>query len=1253
MIREKNKNTKKNPRERANCFSLITFWYITDLIKKGYYKKTIEEDDLYEVTKRCESKTCGDRIEEEYRKQKTGGKPPSLFHVLYKIYGFRYLLWGITQLIAELINRIMQPNAVSNLVYYFTPGQTKMTKFDAILNAGMLLFANLYQKMYFHNYDLFLNLIGIEVRTSLCSFLFRKVLKLSPAAVSQANLGNVVTLITKDVQQIKRTIFIFNDSWVFTLTVCTTCFLLYLKIGAVSLIASGVFICAIPLEVLIGKFINKLRTETCEKTDQRLQLTQEILTAIKIIKMYAWEEFFERKIDSARRKEVAKMLIVFYLRMILMLIGTIVSKIGLYLLIMGYIWMDEPTDASVVFFITAHFETLRIYFAHLLPSSFGKIAEFSTTLSRINKVLQTEEINTDNDFSNTPTPSIHLDNVTIAIDDKEIIKNIYFNAITGLTLITGKVGSGKSLLLKTMLQEYPLKGGTLRVEGKISYASQNPWLFPSTIKQNILFGEKFDANRYAEVLRVCALKYDLNLFEKGDETILTDNGQNLSKGQQARVNLARAVYKQSDIYLLDDCLSALDAHVRNFIYNECIKNFLSSKICLLITQDESKFDREDVFAMNDGVLQKYSSDNSIKDSSELRDLNESSPEEIGFSEFESHETDELLETEQTVHENIYEEQLKQGGVDAMVYKKYISHGGGLLILLMNLLLIGFNQASDSYCEKLLSVWSDEKQRVLNLQINITISSTNSSELRDALETADSRAASTFRTYTIMLAVAVVLELVRTYTFLDFCRRASIRIHESMVRTVLHAAVTFFDSHFIGNILNRFSQDITNVDENLPFELSGSLGVLFSVGGAVALLVSVNPYFLIYALLLFCTYLIYSKIYLPIARNLQRLEASTRSPMIGHLNAALEGATTIRAFRAENLVINEYEKRQDVFTSAHYTLMNFQYAFAFFMQTMAAAMVTMVVSTFILFDTDASAGNIGLGLMQVLSLGSLVQTTLKSWADLESTMTATERALEYTGIKTESKKGTISNNWPNKATIKYENVSLSYNANEIVLDELNFSVDSKEKIGIVGRTGAGKSSIVSTIFRLYDVEGTILIDGVNIGSLPLEFLRRNLAIIPQDPVLFSGSIRSNLDPFRKSTDEELWTVLERTHLKRFIARLDADARASNFSLGQKQMVCVARAILADARIVVLDEATANLDPDTERLIRRTISENFAECTVLIIAHRLETVLECDKIMVLDRGRIVEFDQPGVLLQDNNGWLSRMISRDDVRRKSPLD
>ncbi|XP_057668380.1 ATP-binding cassette sub-family C member 4-like isoform X1 [Diorhabda carinulata] len=1240
----KSKMRQRNPRESANIFSLITFWYTLHLVKKGR-KKDFEEKDLYEVVKRCDSKYCGDKFEKIWNEEIKKTKCPSLFKTLCKVYGYRYLFWGVTQLVFELIKRLMEPSAIANLVSYFQPGQTKHTKYDAYISITILLCSNFAQSIYFYNFDLFLTLLSVEARTSICSVLFRKVIKLSPAALSKANMGNVVTLITKDVQEFKRNMFIFNDVWVFGTVSIVVCYILYSRIGPISLIATGIYIIVIPLEALLGKLVNKLRKDTCQKTDERIRLTQEILSATKIVKIHCWEDFFYKKINYLRKKEIAKMLLIFYIRMILLFIGTIASKAGLYVLIMAYIWMDQTPDASIVFFITAHFETLALSFGYLVPVYIGKYSQFTAALSRINQALTAEEIQKKTEpIESITKPLIDLKNVTVNINSIDVLSKINFKTYFGLTIITGRVGSGKTTLLKTIMQEYELANGEVICNGTISYASQDPWCFPSTIKQNILFGEVYNKKRYQDVLRICALEYDLNLFEKGDETIVTDKGQNLSKGQQARINLARAIYKKSDIYLLDDCLSALDPHVHHFIFVECIKKFLKGKLCILITQMNSNSHEADkVFVMNKGriIYSNNPKQKIVREDTGSKEVELKKRDDLG-----SVESNEFIETKQTISKDIYEEELKKGAVDKTVYRKYIAFGGGILLLMIVLFFVAFQQAAESYSQKLISIWSDEKQSIFNIKANITKENFNKS-IESELEIAEAQASSTFKTYTIMLVTAVFIQVIKTYTFLNFCRRASIKIHKVMIRNVIYAVMSFFDTHFIGNILNRFSQDIINVDENLPYQLLAFLETIIYVGATVFLIVSVNSYFIIYVLITFAVLVSSLKFYLPVARNLQRLEASTRSPMIGCLNAALEGLTTIRAQKAEQTVIQEFEKHQNVFTSAHYSNLCFQFAFGFFTSILAFIMVLVVVYTFVMFDTGTSAGSIGLALTQVLYLGSIVQESVKSWADLENLMTATERVLEYTELKTETNQGIKKKQWPNDGIIVYEKVSLSYVNNRVILNDLNFKIDRKQKIGIVGRTGAGKSSIISTIFRLYEVEGTIRIDGIDIKTLSLEYLRKNLALVPQDPVLFSGTVRSNLDPIGVHQDEDIWMAVNKVNLNGLITSLDSEIQnPCSFSLGQKQMIWLAKAILSKAKIVILDEVTANIDYETDLFIQDSIKNNFSDCTVLIIAHKLQSILNCDYVMVLDRGKIKEFDKPRILLENNVSIFSQMVQKDNI-------
>ncbi|XP_060523188.1 probable multidrug resistance-associated protein lethal(2)03659 [Cylas formicarius] len=1248
---------KQNPRDRANVVSLLTFTYTYELFRKAW-KKDLIEDDIYEVIEPCQAKKNGDKFERKWRREKER-KQPSLIRLMWQCFGVRYLLLGVMRLSAKALSSIIEPEAIGKLVSYFNPAQVALTYQDALYYAGLLIGVKLLNIFSFQNYIIFLQQLAIQIRTCLCSMVYRKALRLTPAAMNEISLGNIITVITKDVLVFEQAIFMVNDVWFEFTRITLVSYLIYNKMGASSFVGVGILLMVIPIQVYIGQKIKNLRLELTHKTDERLQTTQEILSAIKTIKMYTWETIFAKKVEEKRAMEMKYLMKCFYLKALNFVAGLFTTKISFYFLIMAYIYFNKIANAEIIFYVLRCFNDLRFAVAYIIPDGLGRAAEVTASLKRINKVLNSDELS-ENDDANSNEPKLKLSNACVTIGDKEILKNVTLELGSGLTVITGPLGCGKSALLKLFLKDFELSEGKIASQGTFSYCSQDPWLFPSSIKQNITFGEPFDERRYNEVVRVCALEYDFNLFEKGDETIVSDRGMNLSGGQQARVNLARAVYKNSDVYLLDDPLHALDSRVQDYIYQNCIRGFLRGKQCALVTHNTKHKNNADcLVVMSHGEIAYSGTPQDVSDELlheiELEAEKEAQTED---GEANENETDGLLK--RTLDKKkVYSEVKKEGKVDATVYKKYFKFGGGFLFFsVISLLYVG-SEFTESYSTRLLTNWINVEQNLTNIIIGPTPTNTNSNALlhSDAFanqsisgsSTADklhSQARWLLKLYTVMICASVFVDLTKQLMFVNFSRKASVNLHNTMIEKLTTATMSFFDTYFIGNILNRFSQDLTTVDEHLPASINMAISAILAAGGVGILIASVNWQFMIPSLGLVICLMTLRSVYIPTSRSLKRLASAVRSPLIGHLNASMEGVTTIRANKVQKLLEEEFDRHQDLYTSAHFMTFAVRRAFDFAMNSLSIFFVTLIISKFLFFGGDTSSADAGLAITKAASLADIIQWVLLVWSDVENNMTAVERVLEYTEVPQDRYEGRKIDNWPSDGKIVYQNVYLAYKE-EKVLKNLSFAVQPKQKIGIVGRTGAGKSSIISTLFRLYNFDGAIFIDRVNTKTLSLDMLRDKISIIPQEPLLFQGTIRQNIDPFNYYTDDEIWQTLEKVHMRDQIhsLQLTITEHGLNFSTGQRQLISLARALIKKNTIVVMDEATSNMDPETEILVQKVIVEQFCDCTVLIIAHRLKSVLDCHKIIVMEKGEIAEFNDPETLIRNKDSYFAKMLRADN--------
>ncbi|KAG5877094.1 hypothetical protein JTB14_006390 [Gonioctena quinquepunctata] len=1230
-------------------FSIITFAYMFPIFRKSF-KKELADNDVYDVLPNFTSRKLGNILEREWKKQRMK-KNPSLLAVLFKCFAKRYLLLGLMELTVQICLTIAQPVAMSKFVAYFQPDQTTITKSDlymyTALVIGLKLFTTLYNPVYYQ----LLAEEGIKLRTALTSLIYRQALSISSNDLSEFTPGKIVTYVTKDVFVFEQVMLHLNDLWIGAIQVIVTCYLLYKYVGF-SLFAGITFlIIVLVVQCFIGKMASNMRIKSARCTDERIQTTMETISAIKILKMFSWEDYFEKKINDLRKSELQRLAPIYYLRCIVLILGSLSANISLFLIIITSVWTGFVLDAERLYFLRSSFNTINRFFLALVPLIIAQGSEVHASLKRLERFMRKKGV--DQYRKTSSNPRVYLNQVSVKVKQSRVLKNISLLAENGLFLITGSVGSGKTSLLRTIIGDYTIDSGSLVVNGDISYASENPWVFPGTIRQNILFGQEYDEKRYNDVLKVVRLKFDIDKLQEGDETLVRDMGSNLSKGQQARINLARAVYRNSDIYLLDNCLTHLDNQTSLYVLKKCIMEYLKRKIVFLVTSNMEHVklvDGDNTLFLDGGkvvpfekinttldkkVAQNINETNTCHSTSDARAIDQNDNNRI------SEETSKLLKSKKEDNTgNIYHEKKSSGTVALGVYLRYYRFSGGIISLFLIIATFIAVQFTNSSGEKLISEWVNMEPIVSELIMS------NRTSTEDYIETVEKRD-SYMIYYCIYATSTCVLTLLKTYITFYFLLKTAKNLHQVIIHSVMNAFLAFFDEHYIGNIINRFSKDMSIIDEKIPLIFYETLKGILQLFGMIILMASVKPVFIVAFGIPLIMMIIVQRIYGKSGRSIQRLETGRRSPMIGHIKATFDGITTVRAFGLQSQAIEEFDKHQDQFTSANFLMTASLKTLDLFNGLINTIFISSVVLNFVFFDTGSKAGDVGLAVSQAISLTMLLGYVLMQVTEFENYMTATERVLEYTDISTENRQcGQVIEDWPGEGKIEYQDLSLTYGLmDKNVLKSLSFVINPGEKIGIVGRTGAGKSSIISVLFRLYKVEGEILVDDVNIKNLSLENLRSKISVIPQDPLLFSGTIRSNIDPTEQYSDEAIWKALEEVGMKYLISDLREKVtdNGTQFSSGQKQLLCLARAFMNNNKIIVLDESTASMDSETCRLVHDTMKHKFSHCTVLAIAHRLNTVLDADRVMVIGDGEIIEFDDPNVLLANEEGAFRSMIGQ----------
>ncbi|SCV04479.1 LAMI_0H16468g1_1 [Lachancea mirantina] len=1279
-IREYHSKRKNNPRDSANIFSRISFTWMTELMRSGY-NKYLTESDLYRLPANFGSAEIAQTFEKRWDHEIKRSSNPSLAWALVLTFGGKMLLGAAFKVIHDIL-AFTQPQLLRILIkfvadYTDTADSDKEPIVRGFMIAIGMFVVSVLQTSVLHQY--FLNAFdtGMNIKSGLTSVIYQKALVLSNEASTASSTGDIVNLMSVDVQRLQDLTQWGQIIWSgpFQLILCLVS--LYKLLGPCMWVGVFIMVIMIPTNSIIIRLQKKLQKIQMKNKDERTRIISEILNNIKSLKLYAWEEPYKQKLEYVRNEKELKNL----KKMgVTMAIGTFQFNCVPFLVscstfaVFVLTQKDKALSTDLVFPALTLFNLLAFPLA-VIPNAISSFIEASVSVQRLRSFLMCEELQRDSVQYKPKKTKIGDVSVNIGADAtflwqrkpeyKVALKNINFEAKKGeLACVVGKVGSGKSAFIQSMLGDLFRVKGFATVHGKIAYVSQVPWIMNGTVKENILFGHKYDESFYQKTINACALTVDFSILPDGDQTMVGEKGISLSGGQKARLSLARAVYARADTYLLDDPLAAVDEHVSRHLV-ECVlgsSGLLSTKTKILATNKISVLSIADSITLleNGQIVQRGSYDDVVKESSsplakliasygkKKRTTDEDSETLAPTPESSTEENLDLQKLDKTFVSDTRSlrrasdatlrsldfddgdapgkrEHREQGKVKWDIYLEYAKACNPRHVVVLIVFIV-----ISMFLSVLSNVWLKHWSEV-NTKYGYNPSVVKYLGI-----------------YFLLGLGSALSSLVQTVILWIYCTiHGSRYLHDSMASAVLRAPMSFFETTPIGRILNRFSNDIYKVDELLGRTFSQFFVNVVKVSFTILVICTSTWQFSLIIIPLSSVYIFYQQYYLRTSRELRRLDSVTRSPIYAHFQETLGGISTIRGYGQEDRFIHINQARVDNNMSAYYPSVNANRWLAYRLEFLGSIIIfsAATLSVFKLRQGSLTAGMIGLSLSYALQITQSLNWIVRMTVEVETNIVSVERIKEYSNLKPEApqiiKDNRPAEDWPTKGDIVFENYSTRYRSElGLVLKGINLHVKPKEKIGIVGRTGAGKSSLTLALFRIIEAaEGRILIDDVSIDKIGLSDLRHHLSIIPQDAQVFEGTVRENIDPTNCFTDEQIWGALELSHLKEHIMGLGDDGLnaqlsegGGNLSVGQRQLMCLARALLIPSKVLVLDEATAAVDVETDQVIQETIRSAFKDRTILTIAHRINTIMDSDRIVVLDQGHVAEFDKPEVLLQN---------------------
>lgn len=1074
--------------------------------------------------------------------------------------------------------------------------------------------------------------------------IFSHALKLSSAAKNRYQVGDIVNYMSSDSDAIAdasiTTIDLANA--VILLTGCTITLFFYLGWSAVvALVVMGVLI---PITQHLSKSFMRLEERMMQHRDHRITLMTQVLNAIRVVKYFVWEKSVISEVQGVRQKEMQSRYDLAQAEIFWGLIYTSISSIVLFTALLTHVLRGFSIDLALIFTCISIFSMMEDHFGGL-SRFISRFINILVSADRITQFVQSETV--DGLSLATPASEIKIENVSFAYAGQPlVIKNLSLSVPVGSCVaLVGPVGAGKSTLLQLLLSELQPSSGQILFSTKIqskSFVPQDAYIINSSLKENIIFGASFENlpesldYRLQKVLKLTALDQDLKEWPSGLDTEIGEKGVNLSGGQKQRVSLARAALSDADLILLDDPLSALDPRTEKWVTENLLFNEWKNKTRVVVTHRLASLARFDSILFIDqssyvqgsysellagcAAFQKFLKTHEENESKESEFI-EAQKAALSLSEVTSsgvvvshaNDAQDAVEQADQAHRITQDEDRATGAVDRSVYTEYLTALGGRGKNQNKILAFLFLGAIAVVAAPLLQkIWLSQSKNFANLSALQII---------------------------LVYGILGLITMIITYSSNAFWSRRGIAAgqsyHDRMLQSVLSAPIRFFDSTPVGRILQRFSRDMESVDIHLQWSFDHTIHAAFNIVMSFLLIVFVLPMAIVFMIPIFWVYYRIQNDYRRVAREVKRLDSTSRSPRYAHFKEVLQGLHVIRAFGQSEWAMQQFYDKLRFSTEMFHTHYLVNRWFSTKLPLIGAA-ISASTALMIVFTSRwgwIGAGTAGLATLYAIDFWRHLNWGVRIFSDLESRMTSIERLQYYASLPAEvDVLGTplsLDESWPSSGLLEFKNVNLRYASHlPLVLKNVSFKIPSGTRVGLVGRTGSGKSTIFQSVYRFVDIEhGEILLDHVPIQHVPLQRLRRNLAVIPQDPALFMGTLRSNIDRYQQATDEEIWSVLKKVSLDQFVKKLpnqllfQVAENGSNLSQGQRQLICLARALLVRVKIIFLDEATASVDVETDAIVQKVIRESLDGVTLVTIAHRLSTLDGYDMTIELSHGEVI--------------------------------